>query len=180
MSEQAVDAEKGGYRIVNVEYTDQQHDECIAPTFAEIKRQIDLGALRPEPGAAARILDSRPAQEIDAEVAAAHDAYNTLRRKLLYLVGDLFRLKGRSFLEEKEWRLLTYTLGDGTADKKFRLSGNTILPYESFEFTELARGPIREVILGARNPTPAAIVKRFLRVNGFENVEVRPSEASYR
>ena len=69
-------------------------------------------------------------------------------------------------------------MGDDTC--LFRASDNCIIPYRSYELAELEEQPITEVVIGPKNRTPVDVVENFLVQNGFLNVSVVLSEATYR
>ncbi len=100
--------------------------------------------------------------------------------KVLTLVGKLFLLKTRAFREEHEWRLISYFIKTGKDVCSFRALRNRIVPYREFKLLKSESSPIAEVILGPRNMTPNYVIESFLKQNGFVNVKVRRSEATYR
>ncbi len=61
-----------------------------------------------------------------------------------------------------------------------RIADNRVVPYREVELVELKHSPIVEVILGPKHDTPTKIVRNFLKLNGYGDVMVKKSEASYR
>jgi Protein of unknown function (DUF2971) len=175
-----LNSESGSFRLLKVEYEEGAHDETVAPTYAVVKECIRRGALREPMGMAAMLLDSRTEAEIEADRTASSSAYAELNRSLVPLVGELFRLKDKAFAEEKEWRLLTYSLQEGGEGNVYTPANNRLIPHREFGFLEIGKAPIAEVVLGPKHGSPIAFVADFLKQSGYGDVKVRRSAASYR
>lgn len=100
-----------------------------------------------------------------------------------------FTIKNNAFFEEAEYRIcflpdlayLKNILEKDTTYKilpqSFRLIGNTIRPYYSFDFCHV-KNFISEIVLGPRCTTPAKVIKAFLEKNGLTGVTITKSRAS--
>lgn len=93
---------------------------------------------------------------------------------------DLYRFKHHAFSEEKEVRLLCDFLFS-LNQLNFRPSKNKLIPYTVLDISKFKRpcDVIQEVIVGPKNNTPLEYVGAFLKNNGFANVKVKKSIASY-
>lgn len=89
---------------------------------------------------------------------------------------SLFTVKNGAFREEKEWRLFTYGTLASFGGVKLRGTGRAISPYIAID---IPADSVTQVTLGPRNQTPEHVVKFALRSNGFSEVSVRTSTASY-
>jgi hypothetical protein len=96
------------------------------------------------------------------------------------IFNELFLLKSETFKEEREWRLISSRFDNTTELCSYRLRESTIIPYYIAELVELNRMPILEVVLGPKHQTPINIVKNFLKNEGFGDVKVIQSKATYR
>ena len=166
------------FTLQKVEYEPDAHKTQIAPTYKELRKLIDAGALKmPTP---ITLLDTRTDVEVKEDQQKNIDADMKLFFKLLELYPKLFLLKGYGFREEREWRLV-YTVVRGIADIcDYRAASGSIVPYIEFDIADLDMQVIDEVVLGPRHPTPPEIVTDMLERSGFKDVRVRRSEASYR
>ncbi|MCG8549285.1 MAG: DUF2971 domain-containing protein [Desulfobacterales bacterium] len=167
-----------GFRIQQVEYDQVKHIELVKPTFKKIKEQIANGAFQ-IPGLRG-ILDTRTDEEFEEETKKIKAASKSLSIQVLMLYEQLFRLKSHAFKEEKEWRLLSPRLQSGDDNCKYRATHNSLIPYRSYKIGKSAFNPIVEVIIGPKNMTPSNVVEGFLISNGFTDVKVVKSKASYR
>jgi hypothetical protein len=89
-------------------------------------------------------------------------------------------LKTYAFREEREWRLISYLLKTGDDECCFQSFPDKIVPYRKFSLSNSEEHSIVEVILGPKDNTPKYVIDGLLKQNGFENVTVIWSEASYR
>jgi hypothetical protein len=114
---------------------------------------------------------------------------------------DLAAFKNPAFVEEKEVRLvhvlsfepsngrLKLVDDGGTAFSKsavrqpilFRARESVPVPYIELDFSDVGRiNPIKEVIVGPKNPVLTSAVSVFLETVGVGSVSVKRSNASYR
>jgi hypothetical protein len=117
-----------------------------------------------------------------------------LQIEMIGFIPHLYALKNPAFREEKEWRLITLITprnplavamsgqpsGWRLFDMDYHAKRDRLVPFKSFSLTAKAgKHPIREVILGPKNITPASFVDGALRRHGM-SARVRRSTASYR
>jgi len=167
-----------GITVMRVKYDPQAHENEVGPTYAEAKRLVEKGALK-VPGIR-MILDTRTDEQIEKEKRETERAYTKLSFTMLSLFPKLFLLKSPAFREEKEWRLLSHLVRKGEDTCSFRAWQDRLIPYRSFQLKQPEKQPIAEVILGPKHLTPIGIVEHFLRQNGYGEVTVKRSEATYR
>src|ERR1700722_17423983 len=175
----ALRKESRSMALSEVEYDEKKHEARLQDTYGEINKCISKGAFaRPMYG----LLNARSDEEIEIEKAAHAEAHKELFMGLLPLVGEMYRLKSIAFAEEKEWRVLSYVVKseEKPIDYAHRVSRNRIIPFRSIGLRELERSPIAEVMLGPRHETPMEGVAKFLQLQGYGEIPVRRSAASYR
>ena len=163
------------FTLEKVEYEPSAHEARVEPVYRKITQLIKDGAL--EPPGKNRFRDRILSTETEKAVL---EARKKLTEESMPLVFQLFCLKSFAFEEEHEWRLLSHLAPYGENACLHRVVDNRIVPYCKVELVELGRGPIVEVILGPKHDTPPGIVKNFLKMNGYDDVTVKKSEASYR
>lgn len=170
--------EKSGFTLQRVKYELEVQESLVKPTYIEIKKLINEGAFR-TPGKHS-LLDVRSDAEIQRDNDKIKNTFFQLSMTVLTFFGKLFLLKTRAFREEREWRLISYFVKPGNDACSFRALRDRIVPYREFELLKSESGSIAEVILGPRNMTPNYVLESFLKQNGFANVKVSRSEATYR
>lgn len=94
-----------------------------------------------------------------------------------------FLFKNPAFHEEEEWRLMT-GFGRSTRARDpsmlFRSTNDRIVTYRKIGISELGPSAISKVVLGPKNASNIADIQSFLSTNGFGDVKVERSLASYR
>ena len=164
-----------GFKLHKVEYKSEFQESLLKPTYATIKKLIEEGAFNHI--AKMSSLKIRSEEERKKDLAA----FYKLLFKTLELLPVLFLLKGKAFQEEREWRIISYLVKNGDINEcSFRAMNDRILPYREFELLDLETDSIVEVILGPKNMTPNYIIDGLLKQNGFTNVVISRSEATYR
>lgn len=120
--------------------------------------------------------------EIEERKARTKTAYNAFfSRALKKITDNLYRFKNPAFKEELEWRLMTPFMADFPgADFLMNPTPAGLKPFRSFTLDDSAKSMVTDLVLGPKNITPQIAVEAFLRSNGFLNVDVRRSEATYR
>lgn len=103
-----------------------------------------------------------------------------LSMALFGLFEYLFVLKSHAFYEEEEWRVLRFVISEDYRGYKFAPRQNAIVPYVDINCEDCAKPFIKEVILGPKNETPIPVMKGFLKENGFPDVDIVKSAATYR
>lgn len=156
-----------------VTYEILEQKRKVRPHFTKIKSLVNRGVLHlPLTGSPFVSSDSPEAQH-----------YLQLQGELVEVIGALFpmwfSMKNPAFREEREWRLAKLILPPYRAD--YRTSNGRLIPFTPVSFPDAVTGPvIDKIYLGPKHPTPRPIVLGFLKRFGYEDVEVIPSEASYR
>lgn len=89
---------------------------------------------------------------------------------------SLFTVKNGAFHEEKEWRLFTYGTLSSFEGVKLRGTGNALSPYLP---VAIPTDSVARVTLGPVNKTPEHVLEFALESNGFNDVYVSQSRASY-
>lgn len=176
----SLDKNKSGFGVEKVGYDLQAHDEHVKPTYLKVKELIELGAFQKRTSLLANLLRERTAEEIKQENEHTNSVNSKAHLEILSLFSKLFLLKSSAFIEEHEWRLVSYLLKDGEDSCSYRSINNQVVPYRAFELLKLVHNPIDEVILGPKHQTPVKVVHNFLKQNGFEEVKVIKSKATYR
>lgn len=111
--------------------------------------------------------------KIHTEIKISHAISNAITK-----IG--INEKNPAFKEESESRLHIRIHKDKTTHGKrmnFRSRGAEIVPYF---IIKIATDCIREIILGPRNRTPEPVIRAALKRWGFQNVNIKPSKATYR
>lgn len=172
---------KGSFSLLQVKYSEREHEDEVRPTYEKIKQLINDGALRIV--YKGLLLETRSDEDIELERKEIQKKFNALTFQFMFLLPKLFALKSEAFREEKEWRLVAnHVINYVDGGCEFRAIGRRIIPFVTHEMLTQtdAPQPIREVIIGPRNETPSWVVNDFLAVNGYSGVAVRRSTASYR
>jgi hypothetical protein len=170
--------EKSGFTLQRVEYDPEIQENLLKPTYIEIKKLINEGAFR-FPGKHS-LLDWRSDDEVKRNNEKIKRAFSNLSMRVLILFAKLFLLKTNAFREEREWRLISYFVKTGDDMCSFRALNDRIVPFREFDLLESESGSIVEVILGPKNTTPNYVIDGLLKQNGFANVKILHSKATYR
>jgi hypothetical protein len=173
---------ENGFSLRQMIYDPKEQENALEPIFSQIMQDIKDGKLdMPYPPTLLTGYGDPTANEkYEKEKNRYLDAIKHMTFKILPTMFHMFTLKNNAFKEEKEWRLISYLL-KGHEDKcDFRISGNRLTPYRSFLLKKLDIPVIKEVILGPKNITPEFVVRKFLQQNGFSDVSVIRSSATYR
>jgi hypothetical protein len=165
--------------LTKVEYTVEEQDSLVRPTYEKMRKHIDAGAFKT--ASMPTLLDLKSDDEIEAEKEIYLEAFSKLWLSSVSLIPKLFSLKSPAFREEKEWRLISVVERSSAKKLLFRSTSDSshIVPYSLLEVGgKFVR--VREVILGPKNSTPKQVIESLLIHNGFEGVEVKASSATYR
>ena len=168
------------FGVQKVKYTTAEHQEQVEPTYKELKKLIDMGAFKMP--WRRTLLDTRTDEEFGHDQKEHQKLQQTLFIRLLELFPKLYLLKSSAFKEEKEWRLISHLILEieNAAKAQFRPLLDRLIPYKAVELADTVGQAIVEVVLGPKHLTPMSVVKEFLKRQGFGDVTVRRSEASYR
>lgn len=99
---------------------------------------------------------------------------------LLPISDELFTLKNSAFSEEQEWRLISTIEGDDFSGVGVYTKNNKLIPFDSININGLVTTSIVEVMVGPKNQTPQSVIKKWIKGQGFSNVNVSKSKATYR
>jgi Protein of unknown function (DUF2971) len=169
---------ESGFALRKVEYEQIEHEHTLKPIYEKL-----VGLVTSEvPGRTPMMSPEHPYinHQIIEEENRKKDTNQKLSNELLELVPYLFALKLPAFREEQEWRLVSISMRSPLDKTLFRAARNRVIPYRSFELTQMETPAISEVILGPRHETPVEVVQLMLEQAGFPGARVRRSEASYR
>jgi hypothetical protein len=159
-------------KLERIQYTVDEHIEQVRPFYEQARHLI-----RKREGLQQA---DQPAPHWPPDLQEViHLWPETAGVALFFLFQRMFKLKSAAFVEEKEWRLLCYTV-DGVSDTTdFRPTTSKLIPFHSLD---LSKTPdiIGSVTIGPKHETDARVIKRFLNQHGHHNVEILRSGASYR
>ena len=110
-----------GLNLQQIKYETEEHDALVEPTYLEMRRLLDSGALRLT--GRRGLLDVRTDEQIAADDKAIRSAQMGLNVAALALIGHLFLLKSSAFKEEREWRLVSYLMKPLPDDCLYRVRG---------------------------------------------------------
>jgi hypothetical protein len=166
-----------GFSLDQVEYSTSGHETQVEPTYFKMKKLLEAGAFKP---VFRTLLDIRSDEELEAEEKRINQASRDILLTALELFPKLFFLKAPAFAEEREWRLVSILVRDLTDDRLYRAIADRVIPYRKYELVRTDISPIVDVVLGPKHQTPPNVVGDFLKRNGFGEVQVRRSSATYR
>lgn len=166
------------FQLDKVKYSELEHEAEVRPTYENVKKLINDGALKL---VYSGLLETRTPSEIEAEKKSVSGKYQKLIFSYFGFIPKLYVLKTSAFREEEEWRLVSF-LAKGIGDHcLFRAVDNRLIPYRDFSLIlDNAPQPIKRIILGPKNITPISVVNEMLSSNGFKDVDVQQSTATYR
>lgn len=177
LAKNRLDRDDASFILRQVKYRTEEHRGLVEPAFQTSREYIEAGAFD-TPGLT--ILASRSKGEIEEAKASAQKALAGLISTVLPLLTDLFVLKSDAFQEEREWRLISLFSKGGSEHCSHHAVEDRIIRHREVAIEELERGPVVKVILGPKHQSPVENVKEFLAQNGFADVEVERSKATYR
>lgn len=170
---------KPKYQICKVLYDRVEHQKAVKPIYDAIKSVVESGKLcYPRPKG---LLSISSDDDIQEEIDEYKKAYKKLILSVLSKgLSNLFSLKSEAFVEEKEWRLISYLIKDESDNCSYFSKNNKIVPYRIFPLIPLELEPISEVIIGPKNITPDFVVDGLLNKYGYKGVKISRSKATYR
>jgi len=97
---------------------------------------------------------------------------------------QVYFAKNPAFEEENEWRIIFSTpVGEEKhmlfSGVEIEVMGNNLKPYKPLKIPSEDKQPIIQIILGPKNKTKISTIKYLMKMNGFENIDVVRSKASY-
>lgn len=170
--------EERAFKLQKVIYLPEEHIKKVTPIYSkatEIVKDKDFNLLETK-----TLLDMRSDEQVEIDIKTKKRKRSELVMEMFALIPILFTLKSEAFVEEREWRLLAWgakSEGDGMS---YTSKEDCIIPCQFKSLIEPKTTPINEIILGPKHLTPIEVVKGFLTSNGFNNVDVKKSKASYR
>jgi len=172
------------FGLHEVKYKKPEHEAEIEDTYRELRNLIDAGAFK---RTGTTLLDARSPLQMVADDAAINKANAELLIKLFALAPKLYKLKAWAFSEEKEWRLVSVLEGNTFENCEYRANRDRVIPFQTIPLTEMKfkntrrkLKAIKEIILGPKHETPVSVIQAMLKQNGFSEVRVKKSKATYR
>jgi hypothetical protein len=169
----------GFLRLDKVLYEDAEHEAALRPAYDQIKSLVDSGKFKTSLNTLGMLLV--PDKEHESRLSKERsEAINNLYAAVVDTFPSVHMLKNKAFSEEAEWRLVSYLARKNLASALFRPSIDRLIPYREFELEPLSCKSIAEVYVGPKNITPSYVIENFLALNGYTEVLVKRSAASYR
>jgi len=171
-------------RLEAVEYDPTTHAALVKETYESVKSLIKEGAFDYRRALIGGLLDLRTEEEIEKEKKEISGKSFAALLTLHGILPKLFSLKSPAFREEEELRLISNMVSSPKLHVPrhclFRYSRNQVIPYRVIPLTDFGSTIIDKVILGPKHETPIEVIQIFLLEQGFQNVAVEKSTASYR
>lgn len=165
-----------GFAIKKVIYNKEKQEELVKPTFDRLVKIASSKCYR-EGG----LLSLAEMGGLSTDRQKMIEAANaSVRNVVIAEHENLFLLKNPAFSEEDEYRIISNLILHPKSNCLYRVSGNRIIPYQILNLPDLGIPRIEKVIIGPKNPNPIWLIKAFLIQNGFENVELVASSATFR
>jgi len=176
------------FRLEKVIYDFSEHDTHVRPTYEKVIAAIKSGAFNIIGPKALNVyfdpkelaMSSYGLEEEVIEDPQNQKAFSEFLVSAITLLPVLFTLKSPAFREESEWRLISTNTRTSNPRPLYRSTHDRMVPFHECKLLALEKNPIREVVLGPKHNTPINVVEQFLDDNGFKNIRVYKSEASYR
>jgi hypothetical protein len=165
--------------LTKVVYNPTDQKKLIAEVLDPILALVNEGALR---GYRTTII-SVVSEE---ERAAQKKKYREMYQRFIFFFFHLYSLKNPAFAEEREWRIISHIIitkdepDEDLKNLEFRATQDRIVRYRRIALEDLSQPTISEVVLGPKNLANEEIVEQLLKKNGWGNVTIRRSSASYR
>ncbi len=174
------------FNVRKILYDKSDQKLLLKDPFERIIKLFDDGALRKS-----KRFPTLLTPDDDGKIEKERkQAITQLGTSALYFMLYLYDIKNPSFSEELEWRLQSlmprphsdeyYSQSDVFRGVDFRPRNEKLVPYINVALEEVGISPVLQVVLGPKNITPTGYVIGFLRENGFKDVIVTRSSASYR
>jgi hypothetical protein len=93
---------------------------------------------------------------------------------------DLYLLKNKAFSEELEWRLLSNIEGSDYKNIECFSKIDQLIPYDIIDLSDEIKSIINQIYLGPKNKTPSIIIKNWMKNEGYGEVDIVNSIATYR
>jgi len=169
--------EKGerNFALKKIVYDLEGQKSIAEEHFKKLKSLIDEGAF-------ASTLGTLLAPCSPEKIAAIEKSTKNARLALMIAMLKMFDIKNPAFIEEQEWRLVSFLpkAKDDDSILKFRACNDKIIPYFEVSLPELELPVIEKIILGPKHQSPSHVAEQLLIANGFGKVEITKSSATYR
>ncbi len=165
------------FRVKKVLYKPEEHEEVIKPIFEEIKSLVGSGKLKKPVNSLLNQLSSDAMEKRTLEYGAF---IRKLFVKISKTLSSRYVLKSNAFHEEAEWRLISFLAKDTDDITLVRPGNDRLIPYRKYELKKLKKEAITKVYVGPKNVTPKYVIEKLLAQEGFLDVVVERSTASYR
>lgn len=162
--------------LKEVLYETFEHEQILLSTYEILKNRIESGSLKkPSPFGM-----KRPG-EFEKMYEQYLESFFAIIKSVLGLnYKSMYAMKNKAFSEEKEWRLITLFSKGSNDSSFFRSCGNRLVPYKMVDLKDLKAPIITKVFIGPKNITPDSLIRKLLIQNGFNDVIVDRSSATYR
>jgi hypothetical protein len=161
--------------LKKVEYNTIEQEKLIKPTYDSIKEIVLGGKTSIHPS----LRKLMPPQVSNTKAKDSAGLFMELAITVLDLTPKLFALKAAAFSEEKEWRLISYSMPkDDSCD--YYPQRDRIVPFRAYDLVKSDTDSITEIKIGPKNLTPPHVLESLLHKYGFNNVTVSSSSATYR
>jgi hypothetical protein len=161
-----------------VKYGDEPLRDELVPRAKELINLIGQGALTGDDSGEASKSEGK-----DSVNLARRQVQSEFYKVLVSVKLEAYRFKTDAFREEGEYRLLATSRTEDEPPNpdilNYRAAADRILAYATVNINESETSGIKEVVLGPKHATRPEVVEEFLELNGFENVSVWTSSASY-
>lgn len=167
------------FHLGKVKYQLVEHEATLKPIYDEIKVFIVAGQLK-IPLIESGLINAMSEEQMKSRKDEYLKSIKALWSKAIEVFPFVYMLKNNAFSEEAEWRLVSYLSKDISSSVSFRASGNRLVPYREFKLKPLGIQSIAEIYVGPKNITPNFVIEKFLAQNGFLDVKIYRSAATYR
>lgn len=162
-------------QLYYVEYDEQQQKEQVREVFSDMLPMLKiLSGQRSLRNLLQEADDQTKAKELGKVKARTEVAH-----KLFQWVPQAYTIKSDAFAEEHEARLMAVAPLMPKVHR-YRTRAAALVPYLRLNISAGDRSPIVSVRLGPTNPTPADVIRSYLRGHDMGHIEVTTSVASYR
>lgn len=169
-----------GNWFFHVRYAEKDQKDALFGYVSEISRYLKAGAFmsladqRPKGGLFDVIERNYPTDE---EIIKNKENFYQVAAKLQ---RPLYMIKNPCFSQEEEYRIIKYVENDFYQGCSFRSSQGKIVPYFEMKFESIAQSALDKVFVGPKSKNSVDIIRSMLRNFGYGDVDVQPSEATYR
>jgi hypothetical protein len=165
--------------LTKVEYSVARQKEYLSENAEKILKFVSEGVIRRP-----TLLTPEP----EADRAQREVKLGEMLLQFVFFFGHLYSFKNPAFAEEREWRLISHVIrqykqqkpSNDLKEMEFRPLVDRLVPFRRIPLEQVGKAPVTEIVLGPKNVTPEEIIHALLEKNGFSDVTVKRSKASYR